>query len=295
MLKAIDAHGNTVWADDASREECYYCPGCGSKLKLKKGDVRIAHFSHIAKCIYMPDDKDAMSEWHRRMQNCFPIQYQECWLENGENDKRRADVYIEDKNTVIEFQHSQISIGEFTSRTLSHLNAGRRIVWVFDIQIKEPKPNERGKLQKVKTSDLYFPYDRLTYKWRWKPTCLDGGRFLPNIGVNDDNLSICVFTGTDDGNVVHRIVHADNKSGYERVTISVKQILIHPNMDADDFFRNEEYWIAQLPDNLKERAYTSKAKYNERLEEEARKEKRADRIDAIIAEIEEKRKGRAKE
>lgn len=288
MLKAIDAHGNIVWADDASKDNSYYCRGCGSKLKLRKGDVRIAHFSHITECPYMPDDKDAKSEWHRRMQNCFPIQCQECWLENGENDKRRADVYIDDKNTVIEFQHSQISIGEFTSRTLSHLNAGRRIVWVFDIQAKEQKSGDRGKLRKIK-SELFFPYDRLTYRWLYKPACLDSRMFLPNIVVNNDNFSICVFTGTDDGNIVHRIVHADNKCGYERVAISVKQILMYPNMDVDDFFRDEDYWIAQLPDNLKERAYTSKTKYKEHLEEEAQKEKRADRIDAILEEIEEKR------
>jgi competence CoiA-like predicted nuclease len=56
-----------------------------------------------------------MTEWHKNWQKAFPIECNEVYLENN-GEVHRADVLIEKRKVVIEFQHSPMSGEEFEKR-----------------------------------------------------------------------------------------------------------------------------------------------------------------------------------
>ena len=132
MQIAIDKDGKRIFIGNASKIHTYYCPNCGEELILRLGPVRIHHFAHKSNSTcydaWRYDDK---SEWHIKWQNRFPEDCIEVYKElNGE--KHRADVLIENKKTVIEFQHSNISTEEFDSRNMFYQSLGYKVIWVFD-------------------------------------------------------------------------------------------------------------------------------------------------------------------
>lgn len=47
--------GRLVLAQDASPGVAYACPGCGSPLMLKKGEIRAAHFAHLTMATCSPE------------------------------------------------------------------------------------------------------------------------------------------------------------------------------------------------------------------------------------------------
>lgn len=255
MFIAVDENGKRISASNAVRDAAYYCPGCGKEMILRTGDVNVAHFAHKTKCPYPPEDKDYMSEWHMRMQSYFPIECREYYFDEGE--KHRADVFIKDKNTVIEFQKSPISKEDFERRTLFHLHAGRKMVWIFDESREKPKAGDRGKLRKDDMPMLEYPHNKLIYRWLNRRKCLETESELPAININENrnDYSICLFTGSDGADVVHRVVQTDSTFGFEYIAISLKQIIMQAGMDVDDFFRDEEYWIANSPYAERVKAY----------------------------------------
>lgn len=130
MNIAVDKCGNRVCADDAVKGEQYFCPICHEKVILRAGEVNIHHFAHVSGHFCDGWDYD-MSEWHHKMQDCFPKENQEIIIEhNGE--KHRADVCVGD--IIIEFQHSEISAAEFNDRNRFYMDAGYRLVWIFDFR-----------------------------------------------------------------------------------------------------------------------------------------------------------------
>ena len=175
MFVAKDENDNLVEAKDASDECQYYCRTCGGELILKNGPDRTVHFAHKRLGDCAPFDSNNMTEWHRRMQEYFPPESREYPftredpLEKGKLERRRADVYIEDRGIVIEFQHSSINSVEFEKRTRFHLDEGRRVVWVFNESLKL---GDMGKLQK--DDSCYDPvswdsvYENRAFKWKRK-------------------------------------------------------------------------------------------------------------------------------
>lgn len=128
MIIAYNKNKERIHIDDALRNEKYYCPTCGEELTLKRGNIKVHHYSHKAysNCDGWHYD---MSDWHSSWQSQFPIENQEVVFElNGK--KHRADVFI--NNTVIEFQHSKISKAEFDDRNAFYSNLGYKLIWIFD-------------------------------------------------------------------------------------------------------------------------------------------------------------------
>lgn len=128
MIIAYDKNKVRIHVDDASRKEKYYCPTCGGELCIKRGNIKIHHFSHLSTSTCDGWHYD-MSEWHSSWQNQFPIDNQEVVFRKGE-EKHRADVFI--KNTVIEFQHSHIKYDEFKERNIFYNSLGYKVIWIFD-------------------------------------------------------------------------------------------------------------------------------------------------------------------
>ena len=49
MLVAETADGSErVWGRHGERDVLYKCPGCGARVHLHKGTLKIAHFAHAA-------------------------------------------------------------------------------------------------------------------------------------------------------------------------------------------------------------------------------------------------------
>ena len=129
MFYALNKDGQRIDAYEAKHDEKYVCPICHNPVILKKGLINVAHFAHESnECI--DDWNYDMSEWHKRMQNCFPKDAQEVVVCHHDK-KHRADVLIDD--IVLEFQFSAITAAEFEDRNVFFRNAGYRIAWIFNL------------------------------------------------------------------------------------------------------------------------------------------------------------------
>lgn len=132
MFVARDTEGTLVWADEANKQTDYFCPVCSGKLILRAGEVNAHHFAHEAGAC--PDHWHYdMSDWHKTMQEQFPIECREVVMKhNGEI--HRADVFKD--GIVVEFQHSPITPQEFRERNTFYNTLGYKVAWVFDVSDK---------------------------------------------------------------------------------------------------------------------------------------------------------------
>ena len=136
MLFAYDYNDIRVHIDETHSNKEYYCPYCGAPLITKKGDIRQHHFAHksshpcsdswVGKSSHSYD----ISAWHNEWQSLFPKDNQEVMLALGDT-KHRADVMID--HTVIEFQHSIMSVKAFDDRNNFYFNFGNKVIWLFDL------------------------------------------------------------------------------------------------------------------------------------------------------------------
>jgi hypothetical protein len=145
---------NALFAD---KKKNYFCSSCGCKVIPRQGEHNIYHFAHPKGTECLDSWNYDMSEWHSSWQNQFPEEMQEVVLTNN-NEKHRADVLIENKKLVIEFQHSNLSSEEFRERNEFYNSCGYDVIWLFDV-------SERN-------IDCYkFSHQ---YKWKWGTTTLSG-------------------------------------------------------------------------------------------------------------------------
>ena len=249
MFFALDENGVRVNAEDGIFSNCV-CPACRNPVKQRRGDTNRHHFAHIKKDLSCPfeynKDYVNMSEWHIRMQGYFPKKHREhifTDMETGE--KHIADVYIEEINTVLEFQYSSLKKQEFLDRTMFHLKEGRRLVWLFDESWKnsdEKSYNKTffkfGKLEKA-YNRVKGPYSRKSYRWLYRRKFVEDGPPLYR-----PNYSVCVFTGAE-GDVFHRILSLDK----DHIIISLHDITMSKELNIEEFFRPETYWQEQSPWN----------------------------------------------
>ncbi len=130
MQIAETISGERISSDHAEKGVIYHCPVCNQDVFLRHGDINIAHFAHKHACT--DNWNYDMSIWHSNWQMRYPIEMREVVKEfNGQ--KHRADILIEDKKVVIEFQHSSISKTEIIERTDFYNSLGYKVIWVFDV------------------------------------------------------------------------------------------------------------------------------------------------------------------
>ena len=152
----------------------YHCESCGSELIARTGSVMIHHFAHKNR-----EDCDSwsqpMSEWHRKHQEAFPKEFREVVLQEN-NEWHRADILLPPAEangaTVIEFQHSPISVDEFAKRNRFYTANDRNIWWVFDWREKSydiRKTNPWGYMidpDDIKTGMIHFlEFERKLVSW----------------------------------------------------------------------------------------------------------------------------------
>jgi hypothetical protein len=111
---------------EASSKALGICPLCNAAMRGYAGPLRIKHWKHISKL-----DCDGWFEpetaWHREWKNKFPVEWQETIIDKN-STKHIADVYNPNKDLVIEFQNSSISIEELDRRELFY----DKMIWVVN-------------------------------------------------------------------------------------------------------------------------------------------------------------------
>lgn len=144
MIIAKNRYGRRVKANDAVKEEGYWCPCCDSEVVLKKGNVNIHHFAHKSKK-QCDDWHEPMTQWHRDWQERFPEHCREVVLEK-DGVVHRADIcidYGDGKKLIIELQHSPITKEEIMKRNEFYSQFGK-LIWVFDMRDKRFYKNGKG-------------------------------------------------------------------------------------------------------------------------------------------------------
>lgn len=186
---------STIYADGALYEygkgKDYICPCCNEKVILNAGAIKYPYFSHRKGTKCVDDIKNEMSEWHRYCQSLFPKENREVIITRKVKEIFPDDEEYEDddetithiadicyKNYVIEFQHSPMNPDTFDERTNFYLQAGYKLIWVFDWNDKY-------------WNDYLNPYwcDNNSCKWELKyapKTCM---YYMPQRYIK--NLMIC--------------------------------------------------------------------------------------------------------
>lgn len=136
MFVANDCR-QAVLAADALHQKNYTCPGCGQRVILRKGEVRIAHFAHLSGhgCHVFSEGetqihlsgKQRVFDWCR--QNHLAVKL-EAYLPKL---KQRPDilVYWHHHWTAIEFQCSPISFERLCERTRGYHSQGYKVWWIL--------------------------------------------------------------------------------------------------------------------------------------------------------------------
>lgn len=102
------------------------CPGCGSPIVAKCGEIKIWHWAHSGKRMCDPWWENE-TEWHRSWKANFPKEWQEI-VHHSENGERHIADVKTDQGYVIEFQHSHIKSEERLARE----NFYKKMIWIVD-------------------------------------------------------------------------------------------------------------------------------------------------------------------
>lgn len=247
MEIALNKNKERVHADEATRQEEYFCPICHGSVILRKGEVKISHFAHRA-CACTDSWHYDMSEWHKRKQSFFDKQYQEIVLtHNGKT--HRADILKD--GVVIEFQHSPISNEEFNERNRFYTSLGYKIAWVFDVtdQIdmesldycgSDNRLFMRWSRPKVVLKNIY-PKDYGTDISIW--LCWDNE--FPYILADRDPAELdYIMTNNIPapyyGDTINKVIWSSKDENgdpdYKRILLSPFSVDMHKNMSGNEFF-----------------------------------------------------------
>lgn len=139
------------------------CPQCLSDVKAKCGRINTWHWAHVSNkdCDSWSDGE---TEWHLNWKSKFEkervevlkkevIEYYDPIKGHGfQTTTHRADAVMKD-GTVVEFQHSSISLEDMGKREEFY----REMIWIFDVR----EPYEKNRLRLVDRTE-YF-----SYFWDW--------------------------------------------------------------------------------------------------------------------------------
>lgn len=167
MLIALNENNLLVSAkriEKKERQAAYYCPSCKSKVILKKGQIRIPHFSHQS-TVDCQSFSEGETEEHLLGKELLYKYFQENKI-NVELEwylpelKQRPDLYLSDQKLAIEFQCSQISYEKLKERSTGYQTIGIDVIWIvgknFHITNRSIRPSEKLFIQEIGVGRPYF-------------------------------------------------------------------------------------------------------------------------------------------
>ena len=163
MFLARDKKGHLINAlENEVKKQAYYCPACGTSVRLRKGKNVRTHFAHtsIKECAYYYENeslehlenKVALFNW---AQNDALVEMEYPILEL----KQIADILI-NKQLAIEVQCSPLSSKLLQERSNGYRNSGIQVLWLLGekLWLKE-------RLTKLQRDFLYFSNNKGFHLW----------------------------------------------------------------------------------------------------------------------------------
>ena len=163
MFLARDKKGHLINAlENEVKKQAYYCPACGTSVRLRKGKNVRTHFAHtsIKECDYYYENeslehlenKVVLFNW---AQNDALVEMEYPILEL----KQIADILI-NKQLAIEVQCSPLSSKLLQERSNGYRNSGIQVLWLLGekLWLKE-------RLTKLQRDFLYFSNNMGFYLW----------------------------------------------------------------------------------------------------------------------------------
>lgn len=100
----------------------FFCPGCGSPVRLRKGQVIRAHFAHVSlkNCQYFSENESAQHLQLKTGLYQWALKYSKAELEKRLPEiEQIADILLEEK-LALEVQCSSLAIERLQERTRSY-------------------------------------------------------------------------------------------------------------------------------------------------------------------------------
>ena len=163
MFLARDENGDLISAlADEVKKQAYYCPACGTSVRLRKGKNVRAHFAHesLKKCDFFHENegpehlenKKSLFYWAKKNAKVE----MECLIPEP---KQIADIFI-NKQLALEIQCSPISCELLRERSNGYRSLGIQVLWLLGekLWLKE-------RLTKLQRDFLYFSNNMGFYLW----------------------------------------------------------------------------------------------------------------------------------
>ena len=163
MFLARDKKGHLINAlENEVKKQAYYCPSCGTSVRLKKGKNVRTHFAHesLKSCNFYHENegpehlenKVALFNWAKKdaeVEMEYPIP----------ELKQIADIFI-NKQLALEVQCSPISCELLRERSNGYRSLGIQVLWLLGekLWLKE-------RLTKLQRDFLYFSHNMGFYLW----------------------------------------------------------------------------------------------------------------------------------
>ncbi len=135
MILAVDENGAQVLAQNAEKGRHYFCPVCESRVTLKKGPVKTAHFSHyhIIDCMRYLYKRESVE--HLKLKHDLYLELSPFYPVSMEyympGIEQIADLLI-DGALALEIQLSTISPQLIIDRTEGYASIGIDVIWLLD-------------------------------------------------------------------------------------------------------------------------------------------------------------------
>jgi competence CoiA-like predicted nuclease len=143
MLYAASESGEKIFPVKQGRA---FCPFCRSIAIAKCGEIYAHHWAHETnkEC---DEWYESESDWHLNWKSMFSKEYVEVTIQKN-RQRHRADI-VGHNGTVIELQHSPISITVISERELFYEN----MIWLFDMAHKR-----QAFTRKSHKGEIEFPF-----------------------------------------------------------------------------------------------------------------------------------------
>lgn len=132
-------NGRLIEADQIDSQSktkklAYVCPQCHQPVIFKHGHCRIAHFSHLSRtaCPFSENESQIHLAGKLRLKtDMLALGYSAVLERIFPQIDQRADVFVPDLETVLEYQCSPISFDSIKRRTQGYLKVAKRVIWIL--------------------------------------------------------------------------------------------------------------------------------------------------------------------
>ena len=163
MFLARDKNGNLISAlENEVKKQAYYCPACGTSVRLRKGKNVRTHFAHesLKKCDFFHENEGPEHLENKEQLFYWAKKNDEVEMEYPIPElKQIADIFI-NKQLALEVQCSPISCELLRERSNGYRSLGIQVLWLLGekLWIKE-------RLTQLQRDFLYFSNNMGFYLW----------------------------------------------------------------------------------------------------------------------------------